>query len=127
LLALCKRTLEHLGYTVLATASPLHAIDLFKNYPGEVHLLLTDVVMPEMNGRDLQCRLEALRPGLKCLFTSAYTADVIAHRGVLDGEVNFLQKPYSWQTLAAKVREVLGRRQPETPLPATDHDLEIPV
>ena len=108
LLELSKRTLEQLGYTVLATTSPTRAIELFKNYPGEIHLLLTDVVMPEMNGRVLQQRLDELRPGLKCLFTSAYTADVIAERGVLNDGVNFLQKPYTRRALAERVREVLG-------------------
>ena len=70
--------------------------------------MLTDVVMPEMNGRLLQQRLDELRPGLKCLFTSAYTADVIAERGVLNDGVNFLQKPYTRRALAERVREVLG-------------------
>jgi two-component system cell cycle sensor histidine kinase/response regulator CckA len=107
LLEFCRRTLEHLGYTVLATVSPGRAIELFNSYAGSIHLLLTDVVMPEMSGRALQQRLDQLRPGLKCLFTSAYTADVVADRGVHNGDVNFLQKPYSWQGLAKKVREVL--------------------
>jgi len=108
LLELSRRTLEHLGYTVLATTSPTHAIELFESYPGEIHLLLTDVVMPEMSGQALERRLTELRPTLKCLFTSAYTADVIADRGVLNEEVHFLQKPYTWQALSDKVRDALG-------------------
>ncbi|MCX6545905.1 MAG: PAS domain S-box protein [Acidobacteria bacterium] len=108
LLELGKRTLERLGYRVLATTSPSRAIELLRDYSGDIHLLLTDVVMPEMSGRTLQQRVDDLRPGLKCLFTSAYSADVIADRGVINGEVHFLQKPYTWQGLAEKVREVLG-------------------
>ena len=75
---------------------------------GRIHLLLTDVVLPGMNGKELSERLQALRPDLKVLFTSGYTADVIAHRGVLDHGVSFLHKPFSPDELAAKVREVLG-------------------
>lgn len=70
-------------------------------------MLITDVVMPEMNGRDLAILLKATQPGLKCLFSSGYTADVIAHSGVLDEGVHFLQKPFSLKTLATKVREAL--------------------
>ena len=73
-------------------------------------LLITDVVMPEMNGRDLAERLQSRYPGMKCLFMSGYTADVIAHQGVLDEGVNFIQKPFSMKDLAAKVREALGEK-----------------
>ena len=68
---------------------------------------MTDVVMPEMNGRDLARTLQSLYPRIKRLFTSGYTADVIAHHGVLDEGVHFIQKPFSMQDLAVKVREVL--------------------
>lgn len=71
---------------------------------------LTDVVMPEMNGRDLAKNLLALNPQLKCLFTSGYTANVIVHHGVLDEGVFFIQKPFSRKDLAAKVREVLDQK-----------------
>ena len=101
------RVLERLGYTVLAASTPGEAIRLAEAHAGEIHLLMTDVVMPEMNGRDLARRLLSLRPRLKCLFMSGYTADVIAHHGVLDEGVHFIQKPFSVEDLAAKVRDAL--------------------
>lgn len=107
LLELAARLLERLGYTVLAAENPIQAIELAETHVGAIHLLLTDVIMPEMSGRDLWQRLETIRPGLKCLFMSGYTANVIAHHGVLDPGVHFLQKPFSRQVLAMKLREVL--------------------
>jgi len=107
LLEMGKIMLEELGYTVLAAGSPNEAIKLAEQYAGDFHLLVTDVVMPEMSGRDLQKRLSALRPDMKYLFMSGYTANVIAHRGILDEGVNFLQKPFLMEELAAKVREAL--------------------
>ena len=81
-----------------------------KQHSGEIHLLLTDVVMPEMNGRDLARRLLSLYPDIKRLFMSGYTADVIAHHGVLDEGVHFIQKPFSKTELSNKVREALEKR-----------------
>ena len=72
-------------------------------------LLVTDVVMPGMNGRDLANQLRARQPGLKCLFMSDYTADAIAHHGVLDKDVHFIQKPFSRQEIARAVRQALDR------------------
>jgi len=72
-----------------------------------IELLLTDVVMPGMSGRELAERLLRLRPEIKVLFTSGYTEDVIVHHGVLEEKINFIGKPYSMQTLAAKIRNVL--------------------
>ncbi|MCP4406788.1 MAG: response regulator, partial [Gammaproteobacteria bacterium] len=74
---------------------------------GEISLLITDVVMPEMNGRDLADQLRGICHGLKVLFMSGYTANTIAHRGVLDEGMNFIQKPFSKRDLAVKVREAL--------------------
>ncbi|MBI5589736.1 MAG: PAS domain S-box protein [Deltaproteobacteria bacterium] len=108
LLELARILLEKLGYTVLAAGSPNLAIQLVMEYTGEIHLLMTDVVMPEMSGRDLRHRLDALLPNLKCLFMSGYTANAIAHHGVLDEGLHFLQKPFSRETLAAKLREALN-------------------
>ena len=107
LLKLGKLLLERLGYTVLAASGPGEALQLAEAYPDAIHLLLTDVIMPEMSGRDLWERLRALRPGLKCLFMSGYTANVIAHHGVLEEGVHFLQKPFPREVLASKLREVL--------------------
>jgi DNA-binding NtrC family response regulator len=99
--------LTALGYNVLAARTPGEAIRLGREALGEIHLLMTDVVMPEMNGRDLAKNLLPLYPRLKRLFMSGYTANIIAHEGVLDDDVHFIQKPFSARDLAAKVREVL--------------------
>ena len=95
------------GYHVLAANSPGDAFALAREHAGEVSLLVTDVVMPEMNGRDLANSLLSLYPGIKRLFMSGYTADVIAHHGVLDEGTHFIQKPFFMLDLAVKVREVL--------------------
>ncbi|MBW7865219.1 MAG: PAS domain S-box protein [Candidatus Hydrogenedentes bacterium] len=107
LLALAQRVLSRLGYTVLAANSPGQALELAAGHPGQIHLLATDVVMPEMSGRELLHRLLPLRPGIRSLFMSGYTANAIAHHGVLDKGVHFLQKPFTIQLFAQKVREVL--------------------
>ncbi|MFH0729803.1 MAG: PAS domain S-box protein [Pseudomonadota bacterium] len=107
ILKMTATILEHLGYTVLAAATPGKAVFLAQTHPGEIHLLMTDVVMPEMNGRDLSERIRTLRPAIRCLFMSGYTADVIAHRGVLDKGVQFIQKPFSKKDLAEKIHKAL--------------------
>ncbi len=109
ILKMGKTILEELGYTVLAAGMPGEAIRIAVEYGGQIHLLMTDVVMPEMNGRDLAKRLLSLYPDIKRLFFSGYTADVIAHHGVLDEGVHFIQKPFTIQALTAKVREVLDK------------------
>ena len=107
-LGIARIILVRLGYSVLTAGTPGEAIRLAEVHAGEIHLLITDVVMPEMNGRDLERRLSALHPKLKCLFMSGYTANVIAHHGALKAGVHFIQKPFSMGDLAAKVREALG-------------------
>jgi CheY-like chemotaxis protein len=107
ILNLSKTILEKLGYTVLAARTPVNAMHLVEEHPGDLHLLITDVVMPEMNGRELAEQLSAIRPNLKCIYMSGYTADVIAHRGILEEGVNFIQKPFGSIDFAAKVRQVL--------------------
>jgi PAS domain S-box-containing protein len=106
--ALIAAVLQNYGYQVLQTGSADSAISIARGYPGQLHLLLTDVVLPGMNGRDLADELSSIRPQIKVLFTSGYTADVIAHRGVLETGVAFIPKPFTEQSLALKVREVLG-------------------
>jgi PAS domain S-box-containing protein len=107
ILNITTRQLTSQGYTVLRASGPLEALRLAREHVGELHLLLSDVVMPEMNGRQLAQTLRALFPQLKLLFMSGYTADVIATRGVLDEGVNFIQKPFTRNELATKVREAL--------------------
>ncbi|MCK8602933.1 PAS domain S-box protein [Desulfoferrobacter suflitae] len=107
LLKMDQKMLEQLGYRVLAADSPIQALRLAESHPDQVHLLLTDVVMPQMTGQELSHRLQTLNPTLKCLFMSGYTADVIAQHGVLDNTVHFIQKPFSIQDLAAKIRTTL--------------------
>jgi CheY-like chemotaxis protein len=108
ILKLATRQLESLGYSVLPASDADEAIGIAAAYPGPIHLLLTDVVMPGMNGPDLYGRLLAGRPDLRCLFVSGYTAAGIAHRGVLEEGVHFLQKPFTVRELAAASREALS-------------------
>ena len=110
-LGMARTMLENAGYTVLTADSPNKAICLAEQHAGRIHLLLTDVIMPEMNGRELAARLQKILPEIKCLFMSGYTADVIAHHGVLENNVNFLMKPFSGKGLMAKVQEVLGQQE----------------
>jgi len=106
----CKM-LRRLGYQVLVAETPTEANRLATEHEGPIHLLLTDVVMPRMSGRDLANRITALFPSIRLLFMSGYTANVIAHHGVLDPGVHFLQKPFSLQELATKVRQALVDRE----------------
>jgi PAS domain S-box-containing protein len=108
ILNMTARMLERLGYQVLAAVTPGEAEHLARTHPNGIHLLITDVVMPEMNGWELAQKLLTLRPGLHHLFMSGYTANVIAHHGVLDEGVKFIPKPFTMQALAAKVREALN-------------------
>jgi PAS domain S-box-containing protein len=107
MLGLSKRMLEGLGYTVLAANNPKEAIGLVEQRAEDIEMLVTDVVMPDMSGRELATRIHEIRPDLKCLYISGYTADMIAHRGVLEESVHFLHKPFGRNDLARKIREVL--------------------
>ncbi len=109
ILHLAKTVLERLGYKVLAAPSPQKALTVAEQYEGPIHLLITDVVMPEMNGQQLTEQIKRLIPTIKVLYMSGYTADTIAHRGILAGNVEFIQKPFSNKSLAERVREVLDR------------------
>ncbi len=108
LLELAKRSLESYGYKVLTALSPGEAMIICQEYQSEIHLLLTDVVMPVMNGKELRDKIGSIIPGIRTLFMSGYTGNVIAHRGVLEEGVSFLPKPFTPYSLAKKVREVLN-------------------
>jgi CheY-like chemotaxis protein len=101
--------LKEYGYHVIEASDGDEATAVAEEYAGEIHLLLTDVVMPGISGKEASERMKEVRPNLKVLFMSGYTADVIAQRGVLDRSVAFLHKPFSPVQLAAKVREVLAQ------------------
>ena len=108
ILNITQTMLESHGYTVLTAPSPVKAIHLAQHCGKKIHLLLTDVVMPEMDGRTLARKLLSLYPDLKCLFMSGYTANVIAHHGVLEEGVSFIQKPFTLRELALQVKRALN-------------------
>jgi CheY-like chemotaxis protein len=105
ILRITTKMLESLGYAVLAASSPTEAIRVSQSHPGGIDLLMTDVVMPEMSGPELAKSMLHLYPNLRCLFMSGYTANVIAHHKVLNEGVYFLNKPFTRQDLATKVRK----------------------
>ncbi|HEX71937.1 MAG TPA: PAS domain-containing sensor histidine kinase, partial [Candidatus Hydrogenedentes bacterium] len=107
-----KAILTQHGYTVLAARTPGEALALARRHEGPIHLLITDVVMPEMNGKELKDRLSEVLPDLKALYMSGYTANVIAHHGIIDESVHFLAKPFSPKSLARIVREILDQDGP---------------
>jgi len=110
---LAQRVLEARGYTVIPAANGEDALRVAQRHAGGIALLLTDVVMPGMSGKDLQYRLEQQRPGVRVLYLSGYTDESVVHHGVLEPGVAFLQKPFTAEVLTRKVREVL-----DTPPPA---------
>ena len=107
ILAISRTMLERLAYRVIGARSPDAALQLARDHAGPIHLLMTDVVMPGMNGHDLAARLLDPHPHIKRLYMSGYTADVIAHHGILDDGIHFIQKPFTLAELEAKVRETL--------------------
>jgi len=104
---LVREILRQNGYTVLEATDVDHALRICQEYPEPIHLLLTDVVMPIMSGRELAERAAAIRPELKVLYMSGYTDTIVVHHGVTSRDTQFLQKPFSPKTLARKVREAL--------------------
>ncbi len=108
-LEMVKCVLEDYGYRVLVASSPSEALLVVKAQTG-IHLLLSDMIMPEINGQDLAKKVISLVPDIKCLFMSGYTGDFITQHGLLDEGFNFIQKPFSKQALAVKVREVLDSK-----------------
>lgn len=110
ILQVVKTILGALDYQVLATSSSFEALDLARQLSEdhvEIDLLITDVIMPEMNGLDLAKQLKSIQPNMKCLYMSGYTADVMASQAVSEEKFNFIQKPFSIHKLTQKVREVL--------------------
>ena len=108
ILKLCKLILERNGYTLLAFEKAADAIKMAEQYNGTIDLLVTDVMMPEMNGSELSKKLLAARPDLKILFISGYTADIIAHNTILDSRLNFIQKPFSPKAFTSIVYTILN-------------------
>jgi PAS domain S-box-containing protein len=116
--ALVHRLLQKLGFQVLATGDPNEAARLVEAHDGPIDLLLTDVVMPQVNGRELADRLRSRSPDLNCLYMSGYTADIITKKGVLVEGANFIQKPFGLAELSRKIKEILPLRQlPPKPKP----------
>ena len=104
---LVREMLHRLGYTMLEAGGGAEALRIFEQHRGAIDLLLTDVIMPQMSGRDLAARLRLLQPSLKILYMSGYTDDMLAHHGVLEPDVYLLPKPFAPDELGAKLREVL--------------------
>jgi YesN/AraC family two-component response regulator len=96
-----------MGYKVLASISVHEALKLIKSRHGAIDLLITDVIMPEMNGRDFTTQVNSLYPDIKTLFMSGYTSDVIVRHGILEKGVHYIQKPFSITDLGIKVRKAL--------------------
>lgn len=107
ILELAKTMLENYRYLVLSASSSSEAIRLARQKEDSIDLMVTDVVMPAMNGRDLAGIIQVLQPQMKLLFMSGYTADVISHHGVLDEGVHFIQKPFSVAEFLIKVQQTL--------------------
>lgn len=109
-LQIAKGMLESIGYSVITAMNPLEAIALCENPDIPIDLVISDVIMPGMSGKELRSKLAEIRPGIKVLFMSGYTADVIAHHGVLEQGVMFLQKPFTMKSLASKVIEAMAAK-----------------
>jgi PAS domain S-box-containing protein len=107
ILELARTILGSLGYEVLAASTPAAALRIASGFSGEIHLLLSDMIMPGMNGMELAAGIRSIRPGLRCLFMSGYPADFITRSGFLESEARFVQKPFTLQDLATAVRDAL--------------------
>ena len=102
-----REILELQGYKILDAENGIEALKVSEEHEGQIHLMITDVVMPKMGGRELEKRLHPLRPEMKVVYMSGYTDDAILHHGVLKPGIEFLQKPLRSESLKRKVREVL--------------------
>jgi len=127
---MAQEYLESIGYTVFSAVSGEKALQWARDFEGPIHLLLTDVVMPEMSGPELANQMASLRPGVKIIFTSGYTVDAVARQGILDPNVAFIQKPYRPKALAKKIRQVLSggpRELPAGPAPEEAVTTSTPI
>jgi signal transduction histidine kinase/CheY-like chemotaxis protein len=104
--------LKGLGYTVIQASDGEEAISLAERHDGDIHILVSDVILPGMNGKALADRLVHIRPGMRVLFTSGYSGDLISHHGVLEEGIHFISKPYTAHALARKIRDVLDKDEP---------------
>jgi DNA-binding NtrC family response regulator len=113
LLGLITKMLEEEKYIVISTSSPKAAIHLATNSGGKIDLLITDVLMPEMNGKDLRLKITEVCPNVKSIFMSGYTEDVISENGLIDKNLNFIQKPFSQKDFFILIRKVLDKNDNE--------------
>jgi len=125
--ALVRSTLEENGYSVLAAANGKEALEIGQKVSQPIHLLLTDMVMPEMGGRALAEQFVALHPEVKVIFMSGYTDDMVRRDGVVEAGVEFIQKPFTMGALLLRIREVLELSPPTPPPKGEGRTLEIPV
>jgi two-component system, cell cycle sensor histidine kinase and response regulator CckA len=109
-LAMARQMLEKIGYRVLTAGMPLDAIRLAQEHTGKIDLLMTDVIMPGMNGWELAKKMQEIRPGIKLLFTSGYTSTTIAHNSVIEEGIHFIQKPFTLQDLSTQLRKALEQQ-----------------
>jgi DNA-binding response OmpR family regulator len=113
ILEMTTTILQHLGYTVLPVSTPGEAIRMVKEFTGVINLVINDVMLPEMNGRELAQRLLTIQPKMKILFMSGYAVNILGSQGMLNDGSNFIQKPFSLKKLAVKVRTVLDSDEEE--------------
>lgn len=121
LIKVTEQILTRLGYTVLAAEGPQEALKIAKTFPGTIDLMLTDIVMPKLNGKELADKFITLRPSTKVLYMSGYTANVIEQHGILDSSVHFISKPCTMTDLAGKIRHVLDENS-DTVVSASEKD-----
>jgi two-component system, cell cycle sensor histidine kinase and response regulator CckA len=105
---LSSQILSELGYTIIEASNGMEALDIIQKHPEEIHLVFTDLIMPGMSGNELVAQLKLSRPGIKVLYASGYTSSAIIQHGIMDSEVAFLQKPFTADNLARKIREILN-------------------
>ena len=102
----CSILQKH-GYTVLEAEDVYNAVELSKNYTAPIHLMLVDVIMPDMKGPEVFAKVAAFHPEIKVIYMSGYTDNVIAHHGILEKGIQFIQKPFTVQDLTSKIREII--------------------